>query len=93
MYPRLRLINQKSHTCNEVVSSKNKQLNFVQHIKTLLEIDGRAAIVVPINVLFEGGAGETVRTNLLQQCDVHTLLHLPTGILCKVHTQVVRLAA
>ena len=53
-------------------STKNKQLNFVQHIKTLLEINGRAAIVVPDNVLFEGGAGETVRTNLLKQCDVHT---------------------
>ena len=45
-----------------------------------MEINGRAAIVVPDNVLFEGGAGETVRTNLLKQCDVHTLLRLPTGI-------------
>ncbi len=41
---------------------------------------GRAAIVVPDNVLFEGGAGETVRRRLLQQCDVHTLLRLPTGL-------------
>jgi len=61
-------------------STKNKQLNFVQHIKTLMEVGGRCAIVVPDNVLFEGGAGETVRTNLLKQCDVHTLLRLPTGI-------------
>ncbi len=62
------------------VSTKNKQLNFVQHVKTLLKINGRCAIVVPDNVLFEGGAGETVRRNLLQQYDVHTLLRLPTGI-------------
>ena len=61
-------------------STSNKQLNFVQHIKTLLKIGGRAAVVVPDNVLFEGGAGETVRRRLLQQCDVHTLLRLPTGI-------------
>jgi type I restriction enzyme M protein len=61
-------------------STTNKQLNFVQHIKTLLEINGRAAVVVPDNVLFEGGAGETVRRRLLQECDVHTLLRLPTGI-------------
>ena len=61
-------------------STKNKQLNFVQHVKTLLKTNGRCAIVVPDNVLFEGGAGETVRRNLLQQCDVHTLLRLPTGI-------------
>ncbi len=45
-----------------------------------MEINGRAAIVVPDNVLFEGGAGETVRRKLLEQCDVHTLLRLPTGI-------------
>jgi type I restriction enzyme M protein len=61
-------------------STSNKQLNFVQHIKTLLKINGRAAVVVPDNVLFEGGAGETVRRRLLQECDVHTLLRLPTGI-------------
>ena len=48
--------------------------------QTLLEIDGRAAVVVPDNVLFEGGAGETVRRRLLTQFDVHTLLRLPTGI-------------
>jgi type I restriction enzyme M protein len=61
-------------------TTKNKQLNFLQHVKTLLAINGRCAIVVPDNVLFEGGAGETVRRNLLQQFDVHTLLRLPTGI-------------
>ena len=61
-------------------STKNKQLNFLQHVKTLLKINGRCAIVVPDNVLFEGGAGETVRRRLLEQCDVHTLLRLPTGI-------------
>ena len=61
-------------------STSNKQLNFVQHIYTLLKIDGRAAVVVPDNVLFEGGAGEKVRRNLLEKCRVHTLLRLPTGI-------------
>jgi type I restriction enzyme M protein len=61
-------------------STSNKQLNFVQHVKTILETNGRAAVVVPDNVLFEGGAGETVRRKLLHECDVHTLLRLPTGI-------------
>jgi type I restriction enzyme M protein len=61
-------------------TTKNKQLNFLQHVKTLLKVTGRCAIVVPDNVLFEGGAGETVRRKLLEQCDVHTLLRLPTGI-------------
>jgi len=61
-------------------TTKNKQLNFLQHVKTLLKINGRCAIVVPDNVLFEGGAGETVRKNMLKQFDVHTLLRLPTGL-------------
>ena len=61
-------------------STSNKQLNFVQHVRSVLEIDGHAAMVVPDNVLFEGGAGETVRRKLLHDCDVHTLLRLPTGI-------------
>lgn len=61
-------------------TTSNKQLNFLQHVKTILKINGRAAIVVPDNVLFEGGAGETVRRKLLSECDVHTLLRLPTGI-------------
>ena len=59
---------------------KFKKLNFVQHVKTLLKINGRAGIVVPDNVLFEGGAGETIRRKLLHECDVHTLLRLPTGL-------------
>jgi type I restriction enzyme M protein len=61
-------------------STSNKQLNFVQHIRSILEINGRAAVVLPDNVLFEGGAGETVRRKLLHECDVHTLLRLPTGL-------------
>ncbi|MBU4484497.1 type I restriction-modification system subunit M [bacterium] len=61
-------------------TTSNKQLNFVQHIKTLLKINGGAAMVVPDNVLFEGGAGETIRRKLLHECDVHTLLRLPTGV-------------
>jgi len=61
-------------------TTSNKQLNFVQHIKTLLKINGIAAMVVPDNVLFEGGAGETIRRKLLHECDVHTLLRLPTGV-------------
>ena len=61
-------------------TTSNKQLNFLQHVRSILKIDGRAAIVVPDNVLFEGGAGETIRRRLLHECDVHTLLRLPTGI-------------
>ncbi|MFA5032291.1 MAG: class I SAM-dependent DNA methyltransferase [bacterium] len=61
-------------------TTSNKQLNFLQHVKSLLEINGKAAIVLPDNVLFEGGAGETVRRKLLHECDVHTFLRLPTGI-------------
>lgn len=61
-------------------TTSNKQLNFVQHIKTLLATNGRAAVVLPDNVLFEGGAGETIRRKLLHECDLHTLLRLPTGL-------------
>jgi len=61
-------------------TTSNKQLNFLQHVRSLLKIPGTAAIVVPDNVLFEGGAGEIVRRNLLTQCNVHTLLRLPTGV-------------
>ena len=61
-------------------TTSNKQLNFLQHVKTLLKINGRAAIVVPDNVLFEGGAGETIRKKLLSDYNVHTLLRLPTGV-------------
>lgn len=62
------------------VSTSNKQLNFLQHIKGMLKAGGRAAVVVPDNVLFEGGAGETIRRKLLRQFDVHTLVRLPTGV-------------
>lgn len=61
-------------------TTSNKQLNFVQHIRTMLKTTGRAAVVVPDNVLFEGGAGETVRKKLLENTDLHTILRLPTGI-------------
>lgn len=62
------------------VTTSNKQLNFVQHIVSMLKPDGSAAVVVPDNVLFEGGAGETVRKNLLTRTDFHTILRLPTGL-------------
>lgn len=61
-------------------TTSNKQLNFLQHIFSILKQHGRAAVVLPDNVLFEGGAGETIRRELLKQADVHTLLRLPTGI-------------
>ena len=61
-------------------TTSNKQFNFLQHIKTILKTDGRAAVVLPDNVLFERGTGETIRQQLLKQFDVHTLLRLPTGI-------------
>lgn len=60
--------------------TSNKQLNFVQHIHTILKQDGHAAVVVPDNVLFEGGAGETIRRKLLETTNLHTILRLPTGI-------------
>ncbi len=62
------------------VTTSNKQLNFVQHIHTILRTGGQAAVVLPDNVLFEGGAGETVRKKLLETTDLHTILRLPTGI-------------
>ena len=61
-------------------TTSNKQLNFVQHVHSMLKDGGRAGVVVPDNVLFEGGAGEKVRRSLLERCRVHTLLRLPTGI-------------
>jgi len=65
-------------------TTSNKQLNFVQHIRSMLDIGGVAAIVVPDNVLFEGNsensAGGKIRERLLHECDVHTILRLPTGI-------------
>uniref|UniRef100_UPI003FA3990B class I SAM-dependent DNA methyltransferase n=1 Tax=Methylocaldum sp. GT1BB TaxID=3438963 RepID=UPI003FA3990B len=61
-------------------TTSNKQLNFLQHIRTMLKPGGQAAVVLPDNVLFEGGAGEKIRRKLLEKCDVHTILRLPTGI-------------
>jgi len=61
-------------------TTSNKQLNFVQHIRAMLRTTGRAAVVVPDNVLFEGGAGEAIRRKLLDTTDLHTILRLPTGI-------------
>ena len=63
-----------------VVTTSNKQLNFLQHIATILDINGRAAVVLPDNVLFEGGAGEKLRRRMLRDFDLHTMLRLPTGI-------------
>jgi type I restriction enzyme M protein len=65
------------------VTTSNKQLNFMQHIKTMLKTDGKAAVVLPDNVLFEGGVGETVRKKLLDTTNLHTILRLPTGIFYK----------
>lgn len=62
------------------VTTSNKQLNFLQHIHTILKTGGQAAVVLPDNVLFEGGAGETVRKKIMETCDLHTILRLPTGI-------------
>lgn len=64
-------------------TSSNKQLNFIQHINTILNANGKAAVVLPDNVLFEGGVGETIRQNLLWTTDLHTILRLPTGIFYK----------
>lgn len=61
-------------------TTSNKQLNFLQHIRSQLKTTGRAAVVLPDNVLFEGGAGEIVRKKLLETTDLHTILRLPTGI-------------
>jgi type I restriction enzyme M protein len=61
-------------------TTSNKQLNFVQHIVRMLKIKGTAAVVLPDNVLFEGGVGEKIRRQLLHECDVHTILRLPTGL-------------
>ena len=75
--------NKQSFTYNRQdfwATTSNKQLNFVQHIYTILKTTGQAAVVVPDNVLFEGGAGEKVRKNLLTNTDLHTILRLPTGI-------------
>ena len=65
------------------VTTSNKQLNFIQHINTILKATGRAAVVLPDNVLFEAGAGEVIRKKLLQTTELHTILRLPTGIFYK----------
>ena len=71
----------ENYTRNDfITTTSNKQLNFVQHIKSLLRTNGTAAVVLPDNVLFEGGAGEIIRQDLLKTCDLHTILRLPTGI-------------
>ena len=62
------------------VETKNNQLNFLQHMMVMLKNGGRAAVVLPDNVLFEGGAGETIRKELLKNFNLHTILRLPTGI-------------
>ena len=62
------------------VETKNNQLNFLQHIMVMLKNTGRAAVVLPDNVLFEGGAGEVIRKELLKNFNLHTILRLPTGI-------------
>jgi type I restriction enzyme M protein len=63
-----------------IASTSNNQLNFLQHIMTILKPDGRAAVVLPDNVLFEAGAGEKIRRRLIERFDLHTMLRLPTGI-------------
>lgn len=62
------------------VQTANKQLNFLQHIVAQLKPGGRAAVVVPDNVLYEGGAGATIRRRLLEECRLHTILRLPAGL-------------
>lgn len=63
-----------------IATTSNKQLNFVQHIKSMLRVGGQAAVVLPDNVLFEGNAGEVIRQNILKTCDLHTILRLPSGL-------------
>ena len=61
------------------VKTANKQLNFVQHVMTILKLGGQAAVVVPDNVLFEETAGKEVRKLLMEDCNLHTILRLPIG--------------
>ncbi|MGK0371313.1 MAG: type I restriction enzyme M protein [Glaciecola sp.] len=60
--------------------TSNKQLAFLQHIYRNLKPGGRAAVVLPDNVLFEAGTGADVRRDLMNKCNLHTILRLPTGI-------------
>jgi type I restriction enzyme M protein len=62
------------------VTTSNKQLMFLQHIISTLKVGGSAAVVLPDNVLFETGAGEKIRRKLIQECELHTVLRLPTGL-------------
>jgi type I restriction enzyme M protein len=61
-------------------NTANKQLNFLQHVTGMLSLGGRAALVIPDNVLFERGVGEIIRRRLLESFNVHTLMRLPTGL-------------
>ncbi len=61
-------------------STGNKQLAFLQHIYRALKPGGRAAVVLPDNVLFEAGVGSDIRRDLMNKCNLHTILRLPTGI-------------
>jgi len=70
--------NQAPERDDFVISTSNKQLNFIQHVMTTLKPGGRAAIVVPDNVLFADQAGEVFHV-LMEDCDVHTVLRLPRG--------------
>jgi type I restriction enzyme M protein len=62
------------------VQTSNKQLNFLQHVYSMLKPGGRCAIVLPDNALFESGAAATIRRRLMEFCDVHTILRLPPGL-------------
>lgn len=61
-------------------TTSNKQLNFLQHIYRSLKHGGRAAVVLPDNVLFESNVGDQIRCDLMDKCNLHTILRLPTGI-------------
>jgi len=70
--------NQSPHREDFVIETSNKQLNFIQHVMTILKPGGRAAVVVPDNVLFADQAGEIFKV-LCEDCDLHTVLRLPDG--------------
>ncbi|WP_395942955.1 N-6 DNA methylase [Brevundimonas sp.] len=65
---------------DDISSTTNKQLAFLQHIYLSMKAGGRAAVVLPDNVLFEEGIGRKIRQDLMERCDLHTILRLPTGI-------------
>jgi len=84
----IKITNKKGNLCRKRVAERseflamtsNKALNFLQHIKTILKRTGSAAVIVPDGILFEGGAAEVVRVQLLKTTNLHTILRLPTGI-------------